>query len=149
MIRPLRPSDIPDIVELGREMHKLGIYADYDFDPAKLATWVKSFLVYPERTGFVYVRNDKIEGAILGYLDRHYFGNDAIAVQSGFFIRPEARGGMAAVRLIKRFHEWAEQFDVSCVVFSTSQSGKDDRWLKFCENLGYNHVGYVFHKKTR
>jgi GNAT superfamily N-acetyltransferase len=148
MIRPVRSTDIPELVELGRSMHQLGIYADYNFDPAKLASHVKKFTISPDAMGFVYVKDGKVEGAILGYLDRHYFGHDLIAVQSGFFIQPESRGGLAAIRLMKAFHRWAKDHDVSCIVFATSQAGKDDRWLKFCENMGYEHVGYVFHMKT-
>jgi GNAT superfamily N-acetyltransferase len=149
MIRAIKTTDIPSLVRLGDSMHRLGIYADYNFDPAKLASHIKKFTVSPDATGFVYVKDGQVVGAILGYLDRHYFGHDLIAIQNGFFIEPEARGGMAAVRLMKAFHKWAQDQDVSCISFATSQSGKDDRWLKFCENMGYEHVGYVFHMKTK
>lgn len=149
MIRPIKSSDIPRLVELGRDMHQLGIYSEYDFNPAKAAGYLKRFTVYPDLAGFVFLKDGVIQGGVFGYLDEHFFGGELIAVQENLFIHPDYRGGTAAIRLMKAFNQWAESHNVSCIVFETSQGGKDDRWLKFCENLGYEHVGYVFHRKRK
>lgn len=129
-------------------MHKEGVYSPYDFNSVKLSMHIERYVDKTGSCGFVYENKGSIDGAIFGHMDQHYFGGDDIAVQNGYFVRKSARGGMAAIKLLKSFESWAAQFNPKCIAFSTSNNGKDDRWLKFCESLGYEHVGYVFHKRS-
>lgn len=128
------------------EMHKEGVYAPYNFNPRKLANHIASYVDDSSRCGFIYEKNGTVAGAMLGYMDRHYFGDSIIGCENGLFISKEHRGGMAVVKLIKSFESWAKSNGAESLCLSTSNNGKDDRWLKFCDALGYQHVGYVFHK---
>jgi hypothetical protein len=148
MIRPITRSDVPSVVELASHMHQEGVYSPYNFNGNKLHRHIEGYVDKEHSCGFVYIRDDTIQGAVFGHLDNHYFGDSSLAIQNGFFIKKEARGGMAAIKLLRSFEDWAVTKDVDCICFSTSNNGKDDRWLKFCEARGYEHVGYVFHKKV-
>ena len=47
---------------------------------------------------------------------------------------------------MKKFESFGRYHNCQLLNFSQSVQGVDDRWDKFCENLGYNHIGNTYFK---
>ena len=57
--------------------------------------------------------NEQIIGGMMGCVTESFFGNDVIASDMGLYVYPEYRGGMASVRLVRAFEDWAKSKGVN------------------------------------
>lgn len=101
-------DDLPAIVVLGRQMHASSTYAPMDYDPDRVKETVACLL---DKSQFVVVAEDtngQVVGGMLGTVTQSWFGQDMVANDLALFVSQDARGGMAAVRLLKAFVQWAK-----------------------------------------
>ena len=82
----------------------------------------------------------------VGLISSYYFGKDLVANDCLLFVDKSKRGGVAAIRLIKRFQQWAFEKGASEVRPATSTGVQTEDTKKLYEALGYDTVGYVFRK---
>lgn len=147
MIRVATEADIPALVDLGQEMHLESNFSSLTFDVEKTKEYVKSLLGY----GIVFCSEDngKITGFIAGFLYQPYFSYDFLATDIGLFITKDARGGMAAPRLIDSFTKWAESNGAKQVRPGISVGGNIEGVARLYERMGYSIVGSVFMKEIQ
>lgn len=142
MIRNATKEDIPTLVQLGIEMWHDSSYSSLEFSSTK----VSDFLTYMLDYGVVLVedKSGEVVGGIAGYISQPFFSNDSIATDLGLFISKEHRGGLAAVKLVKAFTEWALSQNVKQIRPAISVGGDVAGVTKLYERLGYQVAGAVF-----
>lgn len=145
MIRPALIEDVAGIAMMGRDFHANSIYAQFHYDDLKVANYIATVIEAEEGIVFVSVDEDgKINGAIMGWLSDHWFGDDTLLCDLAFYVAPSARGGFVAARLLKKFIEYGEYMGASQIQISNSSGYNRDRIGLMFERLGMQHVGYVF-----
>jgi len=148
-IRDFTLDDAPQMIELGRLMHGESTYAGADYSPEKLMQMAKEWLQYPEwRFARVAVDDSGVIYAMyVGQISQYYFGQDLVASDTLFFVRPDRRGSFAAAKLVKEFEEWAFSRGALDIRPASSSGVEIERVRHLYEALGYNLVGYVFQKR--
>ena len=107
-LRAATCDDLADICALGRVMHSESTFAPMDFNVDRVKETItdlmnkNQFVVVAEST------NGELVGGMAGMVVRSWFGDDMVASDLALFVRPDARGGMAAVKLITAFVHWAK-----------------------------------------
>lgn len=146
-IRFATVTDIPACVEIGRRMHGMTRFSQYDYNAARVSKnlWAvietgqngkgtHCFFVAEDQTG-------KIIGALIACIERHFFSDLSVASVIHYDVLPERRMSGAGLRLLTAFRKWAENrdvFELSVGVNSGVQLGKMDRFLK---RLGFEQTG--------
>lgn len=156
MIRQATHADKGGVIKLGWEMWaESPVYDKYQWSWPKVSNMFDRYCQQPEKLMLVYekdvlARDSTISKLIVGMLlantHGHFFSDIKMATQQLFYIHPLHRGGSAALRLMKKFESFARYNECQLLDFSQSVQGADDRWDKFCENLGYTHVGKTYFK---
>jgi hypothetical protein len=82
-----------------------------------------------------------------GYITEYYFGKDLIAQDLLLFVDPTKRGGLAAVKLITAFEDWAFAKGVKEVCPASSTMVAPERTAMLYNLLGYTNVGSLFKKR--
>ncbi len=128
-------------------MHAESNYSHLDYDPAKLDLMAATWLANPEiYFADIAICENKIFAMYVGFISEYYFGKDLVANDCLLFVDKSKRGGVAAIRLIKRFQQWAFDKGASEVRPATSTGVQTEDTKKLYEALGYDTVGYVFRK---
>ena len=147
MIRLATESDIADLVKLGQEMHQESNFASLTFDVKKTEDYVKNLMSY----GVVFCSEDngKVTGFIAGFLYQPYFSYDFMASDIGLFVSKDARGGMAAPKLIDAFTKWAMEKGAKQIRPGISVGGNIEGVGRLYQRMGYSMVGSVFMKEIQ
>lgn len=147
MIRQAELKDRESVVKLGWLMWKQSpVYEKYGWSWDKAANMFDRYCQRPRHLMLVVDEEDKIVGMLLANIHSQFYTDINVASQQLFYIHPLHRGGSAAVRMMKKFESFGRHHDCQLLNFSQSVQGVDDRWDKFCENLGYTHVGNTYFK---
>jgi GNAT superfamily N-acetyltransferase len=141
-IRCLEYADIPETVELARKFVAESAFSRFQFSPEKMAVNLSLAITHPH-IAFCHVveHDEKLVGALLGYISEFFFGSDLIASDSGWFILPEYRGSRSAVRLLKNFQAWAKANGAKEVAMGVSTDVNPEKTGALLQKLGYKHVG--------
>lgn len=106
MIRAATHDDVPSLVRLGRLLHDTSSYADLGYDDEKVA---RQCLALIDGAGAIFV--SQLEGEVVGFIGgavtEHWFSTEKVAFDYSFFVHPEFRHGVTAVRLMQAFERWA------------------------------------------
>lgn len=147
MIRVATEADIPALVDLGQEMHLESNFSTLTFDVEKTKEYVKNLMGY----GIVFCSevDGAITGFIAGFLYQPYFSYDYMATDIGLFVTKDARGGMAAPRLISAFTKWAMEKGAKQIRPGISVGGNIEGVGRLYEHMGYSIVGSVFMKEIQ
>jgi GNAT superfamily N-acetyltransferase len=147
-IRLMTADDVDYVVALGIEMHEESRYNKFPLDIYKCKMLMYEVVDNPKQyCGYVYVYDGKIEGAIVGYVNEFYFGNELIAQDLGLFVRKNRRGCMAAVNLVKMYEAWAKENHADEIQLGLTTGVDHDRTSKLYEKLGFKASGTVFKKE--
>jgi hypothetical protein len=147
MIDAAEPKDIDQIVAIGRQMwSESEVYSGYEWCDKKAQHMAYDHIHHPEKLLLVDRRDDKVVGFLFADIGDHFYGPAKMAREQLLYIIPEYRGGSTAVRFMKLFQQFGELHNCDILMFSQSAGGMDDRWDKFCQNLGYKPVGKTFFK---
>lgn len=146
MIRAATPEDIPRMVDLGRVMHgESPTFCRVRFDADKLAATIASTIT--SAGGFAYVaeQGDAVVGGMLAMITPHYFSHDLVACDLALFMAPEHRGGMAAVRLLVLYVQWARSVGAVLVQLGAvaGDPAANEMLARVCERLGARRAGLV------
>lgn len=146
-VRPAVEGDIPTMVRLGRRLHaESPRYRDRHFDPDKVTGIARAVIAQ----GGAHVAEDdgKIVGLIAGFVVEHWFGRDKMASDFTFYVAPEARGGRAALMLVRAFEAWAISQGVKDIVPGVSTELNVEGVAAFYNRLGYRTYGATFLKEV-
>lgn len=147
MIRQAIQDDKERVMNLGWLMWKQStVYEKFGWSWDKVSNMFDRYCQQPEKLMLVVEKDDNITGMLLANTHSQFYTNAKVASQQLFFIHPLHRGGSSALRLMKKFESFGRHNDCDVLNFSQSVQGVDDRWDKFCKNLGYTHVGNTYFK---
>lgn len=148
MIRTATIDDIPQIVELGVRLHAESSYSHISFDKEKVAGLMKMLI---EKIGVVFVadRDGEIMGGIAGAVTEEWFSREKLAFDYSFFIAPEHRGGMTAIRLMAAFEEWGKSLGAKRISMGITTGIHVDATAKMYQSLGFAYAGPLFSKELR
>lgn len=146
MIRHATPSDIPTIVELGHVMHLESRFKALPYASDKVA---RIFAQLLESKSFVMVaeKDGQIVGAMAAIVMELWFSTAKTAQDFGLFIHPNHRGGMLAVRLLKRYAEWAQAQGAHAVEMGINTGFKVEETGRLLGHLGFTQVATLHSKE--
>ena len=147
MIRQAEHADKEKVMQLGWNMwSESTVYQKYGWDWSRVSDMFDRYCQRPEKLMLVFEKDDEIVGMLLANIHGQFYTDIKVASQQLYYIHPLHRGGSAALRLMKKFESFGRYYECQLLNFSQSVQGVDDRWHKFCENLGYRHVGNTYFK---
>lgn len=145
MIRLATEDDVEAVTKLGVEFHQRSKYAEFSYNEDKVLNFIHTVITFEHGVAYVYENAEgKIVGAILGWISYHWFGDDMMLTDLGFFIEENERGGIAAMRLLKKFIEHGKAAGCRHVMSSNSSGFQMDRVAKLFEKSGMERYGYVY-----
>lgn len=145
MIRPATLDDLPAILELGGRMHLESRFKALPFDLGKVAGIFERLI---SGAGIVMLAevDGRIVGGIAGIVLEHWFSTTKVAQDFGLFIEPEHRGGMLAVRLLRKYEAWAFEQGAHAVEMGINTGVHVEQTAKLLELMGMRQVA-VLHAK--
>lgn len=130
-------------LELGRRMHDESRFRDFDYDENKLAQLLSS----PRALVLLNMVDDRPVGFFVGVIQQHWFGRDLAGYDLAMYLEPEHRGGMTAVRFIKKFEDWCQEQGARTINLGSSAEITTDTARKLYTGLGYKECGFLSHKE--
>lgn len=146
MIREAEPSDVAALVDLAEQMHAESRFAFMPFCAGRVAEMMSIAVMSPAGFARVIEQDGQIIGAMAGQIGPHIFSEALVAWEYGIFVKPEHRGGMAAVRLVKAFEDWAVGMGASLIDIGISTGIHTERTGRLYQRLGFSPVGVLFSK---
>lgn len=138
-IRVATLDDLPRILELGELLHKESPrWSRLSFNRAKAAHFIAHLILEANGVVFVAEHNDVVVGGIAGMSSPHWSSDDVLAQEVSFFMAPEARGSMVAVRLIGALRAWGEIRGAKWLTAGTSTGLDPERTAGLYERLGFS-----------
>lgn len=137
-IRVANPDDLPRILDLGESLHKESPrWSRLSFNRTKAEAFMRMLLTDPRGVIFVAERDGVVVGGIAGWAEEHWCSDDITANEVSFFMAPEARGSMAATRLICALRAWGEMRGAKWLHAGTSTGLDPERTAGLYERLGF------------
>lgn len=137
-IRVATLDDLTRILELGELLHKESPrWSRLSFNREKARAHMRMLLTDPRGVVFVAERDGLVIGGIAGFADEHWSSDDIVAQEVSFFMAPEARGSMAATRLICALRAWGEIRKAVWLQAGTSTGLDPERTAGLYERLGF------------
>ena len=147
MIRDLTIDDLPQLLELSREMHQAGVYADYPMDEARVMYILTRLIEVPEALSIGYEAKGEVVGALLGEVVQDLWIDVQVAVDHAFYVRAADRGSRAGIMLLRAFENWANKNGADVlrpVVYAGVDNKAADDVLR---RMGYNAAGALYNKE--
>jgi GNAT superfamily N-acetyltransferase len=146
MLRPLTLDDLPQLLELAREMHSKGVYAAYPMDEARVAYILSHLILIDDAFTYGYQLDDQLIGAFVGEVVQDLWVDVQIGVDHAFYVRESHRGSRAGVLLLRTFEAWAIEKGAD-VLRPVVYAGVDNPTVEgLLTRMGYASAGTV-HKK--
>lgn len=147
MIRPATAADLSALVDLGAAAHaESPHHRSIPFSSDRLA---ESLAEAIEGGGVLTAENEgRLVGALMGFLHQPFFSKATVASECGFYVAPEARGGMVAARLLSGLEAWAAEQGAAEVCSGTSSGVGTDRTAALLRRLGWIQYAMSFKKRV-
>jgi GNAT superfamily N-acetyltransferase len=145
-VRTATVDDIQEVYRLCKLFKEISPYADHPISDDHFFSFLKHYLKPnpTEHNVFVYER-DGLKGLIAGQITvgSHFFDEHRIATELVWYVEPELRHGMAPIRLLQAYEQWAELMGCKKISLSAVEN-------KFRPTLSrmYEKMGYVSTEET-
>lgn len=137
-IRVATLDDLPRILELGEMLHNESPrWARLSFSRERAGDFIARLILADWGCVFVAENDGVVVGGIAGTATPHWSSDDILAHEASFFMLPEARGSMAAVRLISALQAWGEMRGAKWLHAGTSTGLDPERTAGLYERLGF------------
>lgn len=144
-VRPATEADIDELIAMSRVLHAASSLRDISFCEPKLRALFRHAITARDHACLVYQRADRtLSGMLVGFVTQHFFSLELMASDLFVFVRPEARGGIAAARLWSAFREWAIAAGAVTLCFGTIGGEAPERTQRFYTGLGMREVGSLY-----
>ena len=146
MIRVATHEDVPRLVELGRLLHDSSSYAHLGYDEDKVAQQCMR-LMDSDGIVFVAVKDGQIVGFFGGSIAEQWFSRDKVAFDFSFFVHPDHRHGITAVKLIQAFTMWAKDQGATQIRMGITTDVNVEGTTRLYKALGFQDAGVLFSKE--
>jgi GNAT superfamily N-acetyltransferase len=144
-VRRAEPGDLARIADMVEDMRRESVYRDMPANRPKMEAFLGHLLQNPATVLFVAVDSGgEISGFYAGRIGDYWFSDAKAAFDIIFYVRPDRRGGRAALELWKAFSDWGRSMGAVHVWPSISSGIAPDRFASFYQKLGMEPVGGVF-----
>jgi len=128
---------------VAREIHAHSIYRDMPLDEEKLVRQlVGSGQEFPDRYFRLAVRGPVVLGGFYGCVFRTFFCDEMLAKDMGWWVTEDARGGLAAIKLLADFEGWAKEKGARKCMIGQSGVENIETTAKLFMHCGYTFTGY-------
>jgi GNAT superfamily N-acetyltransferase len=129
---------------LGRAMRAESSFRDDPWDDNK----VQQRCEHPQSFCMGVVTNEgELIAFFLGYIAPQFFGSGLVASDLAMYVKPEHRGAMHFVRLVRAFERWAKLRGARVCTLGQSTGVAIERTRKLFEGLGYITTGASTRKR--
>lgn len=141
-VRLMKNEDIQECVEMALDMHQESFYSQFEINTETLYYLADRAVADDSYFGAVSTNynynGDIITGMMVGFLAPMWFSNSATtACDIALYLKPEYRGGLSAIRLIKAFDDWAVSKNASVIQMGVSTNVNPERTSNLYTRLGY------------
>jgi GNAT superfamily N-acetyltransferase len=146
-VRPATKDDLPTIAGMGSSFFGHTRYARFAKpDEAQILDIFDRIFEH----GAIFVA--EIDGAVAGFIACVMHGawfdpNFRIALETAWWMHPDARGRPEGVRLLFAFEQWAKEHDAHAICMSDISLDEDSPAGKILERLGYQVSERTFIKE--
>ena len=134
-------ADIGAMLALGRRLHAESCYHDLPLDEARMAEIGRRGLA-GGNPGLLIAEHDGIAvGMAIIILGEYFFSSARTATVQLLYVAPEARGGRAAILLLRALRAWARQnhaHDLHVNVTTAIDAARTDKFLR---KMGFRQTG--------
>lgn len=141
MIERFSDGAVEDAVALGALMHSESEFRRIPYSPMRAAEIARRCVVDDDWFGVFERTSSGRVGMFIGSLQRFYFSEERGAFDLLWYVRPEARGGTAGVRLLDAFVGWSKDKGVREVRLGVSTGVDVEKTDRVLRRLGFSHVG--------
>jgi len=143
-IRPATEADIPRMLSLGAIMHaESPRFCGFQFLPDRLADSIRRVMAMPAGFARVASVDGDVVGGLLGVAVPHYACDLVQACDIAYFVRPDARGGSAAARLVDAYRQWAIEIGAEANI-GLNTGVQPERTARLLEVLGAEQSGTIW-----
>jgi GNAT superfamily N-acetyltransferase len=147
-VRRALGSDFAALVAMGEDMHhESPRFAGLSYSQERCHALLAGLSASPHGLALVAEQGGEIVGMLLGLVSKHFFSDDLTASELVVYVRPQARGGSAAVKLVRQFEAWATDLGVADITLGVSTEVHADRTAQFYQRLGYAPSGLTLVKR--
>lgn len=137
------PEDAPEIAALGELLHVESSYARIPYVPSKVEALMRN-LAGGAGVIFVVRQDGAIVGGIAGAVSEHWFSNELHGYEFSFFIKPEARNGFTAIKLVNAFSIWCRKRGAKSVRMGITTGIHESSTGQLYRMLGFKDAGSLF-----
>lgn len=136
-------DDAPEIAALGRLLHDTSSYAAIPYNEAKVEALMR---LLAGGTGVVFVvrKDGRIVGGIAGAVTAHWFSDELLGFEYSFFIEPDSRHGVTAVRLVNAFTGWCRLRGAKQVRMGITTGINEQGTAGLYRLIGFKDAGSLF-----
>jgi GNAT superfamily N-acetyltransferase len=144
MIREATVSDVYAMMSMGEEFVNQTQYRNViSFNEESAFDLALNMIKNPNALLLVSER-DEVDGMIGMMIYDHPLSGQRMSMEAFWWMRPEARSGLAGVRLLRKAEEWVRSKGVKWM----HMIAPDERVGKFYTRLGYEPVETHFYKRV-
>ena len=143
MIRPAQPSDVDRIVEIGAALHGESDYRDIAYNPVKVGALMES-LIQGGGVVFVAEKAGEVVGGIAGGVTSHWFSDELTGFEYSFFVLPEHRHGLVAMKLILAMKAWCKAMGAKTLRIGITTGINVEGTARFYRHMGFRDAGNLF-----
>lgn len=144
-IRQATLDDLPALINLGELMHaESPRFSSITFSTVRLGHTLAALVQSP--MGFVWVTETEageVVGAMVATAFQHWASDDLMTTDLALFLAPEHRGGTAAARLARKYHQWARDLGAKLIQQGVTTGVHTDQTVQLLERLGMKRCGVI------
>lgn len=113
MIREATRDDIPAMLALGEAMHGESRYARFPWNVEKVTKLLQALVDSEDGLALIAEQDGEPVGGFIGAACDHWCTDARTSSDFALFVRPDHRGGMLGLRLLRRYAAWARSRGVA------------------------------------
>lgn len=146
MIRAAHLSDVPRIVEIGESLHRESTYQAIPYSTPKVGALMRS-LINGGGAVFVAEQGGEVVGGIAGGVTAHWFSDELTGFEYSFFILPELRHGLVAMKLLLAMKAWCTAKGAKTLRIGITTGINVEGTARFYRYMGFEDAGQLFEGK--
>jgi len=134
------------VTDLCEEFHGASYQKTVPFDWDKMVEWVSDRIDDDGSLVLGAWSGSDLVGCVIGLTFVPPYSERVVAGDYIWYVRPEYRGGMAGVRLLRMFEDWAVDAGAAQILTGATSGINRERGAALLERLGYVPTGTSMYK---
>jgi GNAT superfamily N-acetyltransferase len=137
------PEDAAEIARLGQLLHDESSYAAIPYRVEKVEALMRN-LALGSGVVFIVRRGGEIVGGIAGAVAEHWFSDELHGFEFSFFLRPDARNGFTAIKLMNAFRLWCKARGAKSLRMGITTGIHEESTGQLYRMQGFKDAGTLF-----